>query len=414
MRFELKKRFDAEKFQKAADKALACYPEFRVRPVLREGRVVYEENTRPVRLYPDNGTPLYFGTEGETGTNGYLFVFLYGEKHVTFSLFHGLTDARGMIAYVITVMWNYVCAVFPPVRLAGSKMFTKHGVRVDPAPFYAMGETERYDPLTAFAADTPLVELVDPADVFALPQEDYDPEDMSCRIVNLEISNEAFLTRAKALDTSFAPLLAAMTGEAIMSAYDVGDKTVSVSVTVDPRKQLGTFSFGNMAYNCPLPMKKEDLSLSQKDLCARLRADMKQQITKENAQANYKLILSQCDTIDAMGDIIAVNKLITGQGAAHLSTAATIFLTYPGRIGSNPISNVLFAGVTPGMLAVERGVVVYAHRDSLIVQVTQKGDDLTLVNALEAVLAKYGLQPKKQDMGRVTQNVLELETLKKV
>ena len=69
-------------------------------------------------------------------------------------------------------------------------------------------------------------------------------------------------------------------------------------------------------------------------------------------------------------------------------------------------------GVTPGMLAVERGVVVYAHRDSLIVQITQKSDDLTLANALRAVLEEEGFSPVLSDMGRVTQNVLELETLK--
>ena len=414
VRMDLKKKIDLKKFQKAADDALRCYPEFCVRPVIKDGRVLYEENPRPVRLAPDNGRPLYFGTEGENGTNGYLFAFLYGEKYVTFTLFHGLTDARGMIAYLISALWNYVCAVFPPIRIVGTKMFTRHGIRISPDAFYAMDETERYDPLSAFAADTPLVEPVDPADVFQLPPEDYDPNDLSCRLVNLEISNEAFLKRTKELGTSFAPLLAALTGEAIMNACDVGNKVVSVSVTADPRKQLGTFSMGNMAYNCPLPMKKEDLSLSLSDLCARLRADMKRQITKENAQANYKVILGQCDEIDSMGDIIAVNRLITAQNAAHLSTAATIFLTYPGRIANNPISRTLLAGVTPGMLAVERGVVVYAHRDSLIIQITQKSDDLTLADSLERVLQKYGFAPKKQDMGRVTQNVLELERLKKL
>lgn len=414
VRFDLKKKIDLKKYQKAADDALRCYPEFCVRPVIREGRVLYEENTRPVRLAPDDGTPLYFGTDGENGTNGYLFAFLYGEKHVTFSLFHGLTDARGMIAYLITALWNYVCAVFPPIRIVGPKMFTRHGIRISPDPCYAMEETERYDPLTAFAADTPLVELVDPAQVFALPPETYDPEDLSCRLINLEISNEAFLRRTKELGTSFAALLAAITGEAIMTAYDVGDRVVSVSVTADPRKQFDTFSMGNMAFNCPLPMTKEDLSLPQAELCARLRADIKKQITKENAQASYKVILGQCDEIDAMGDIIAVNQYITSAGAAHLSTAATIFLTYPGRISNNPISRTLLSGVTPGMLAVERGVVVYAHRDSLIVQITQKSDDLTLADSMERTLAKYGFAPKKQDMGRVTQNVLELEKLKQI
>ena len=413
VRFDLKKKIDLKKFQKAADKALRCYPEFCVRPVLHEGRVCYEPNDAPVRLVPDDGRSLRFGTDGENGTNGYLFAFLYGEKYVTFSLFHGLTDARGMIAYLISALWNYVCAVFPPIRLAGTKMFTKHGIRITPDAFYRMSETERYDPLTMFASDEPLVTPVDPETMFVLPPEDYDPEALSCRVINLEISNDAFLQRTKMLDTSFAPLLAAMTGEAIMDAYDVGDKVVSVSVTADPRKQLGTFSFGNMSYNCPLPMTKADKALTLKELCARLRADMKKQLTKENAQANFQLILSQCDQIDAMGDIVSVNKLITAPGGgAHLSTAATIFLTYPGRIANNPISRVLLEGVTPGMLAVERGVVVYAHRDSLIVQITQKGDDLTLADAMERTLAKNGFAPKRQDMGRVPQNVLDLETLK--
>ena len=413
VRFDLKGPLQKEKFQKAADRALTCYPEFSVRPVIHEGRVYYEQNLSPVKLCPDDGKSLVFGTDGENGTNGYPFVFLYGERHVTFSLFHGITDARGLISYVISVLWNYVCSVHPLVRLAGTKSFTKHGIRITPAPFYEMDETERFDPVVKFAGTGEPIRLVDPEKIFRLPPEEYDRADLSCRLLNLEISNDAFYKKTKELGTSFAPLLAALTAEAIADAWDIGDKTVSVVITADPRKQFGTFSFGNMAYNVPLPITAADLRDPPEALCGRLRADMKKQLTKENAEANYKAILDLCDQIDAMGDIVSVNKALTAPGGVEtLTTDGTVFLTYPGRIANNPISRALLAGVTPGMLAVERAVVVYAHRDSLIIQITQKSDDMTLMNAMKTVLERHGFNPKFRDMGRVTQNVMEPGKLK--
>ncbi len=414
VRFDLKKPLQLDKFQAAANKALQCYPEFSVRPVIKDGRVFYEENLKQVKLAPDDGKTLCFGTDGEDGTNGYLFVFLYGERHVTFSLFHGITDARGMIAYVISVLWNYVCSVAPLVRIAGTKMFTKHGIRISPAPYFEMDETERNDPLTAFAGPGEPINLIDNDKLFRMPPEQYAQEDLSCRLLNLEISNKAFEKKTKELGTSFGPLLTAITAQAIARAYDIGDKTISVVLTADPRRQFGTFSFGNMAYNVPLPVTAADLEQPLEALCSRLRSDMKKQLTKENAAANYSFILGQCDEIDAMGDIVAVNKALTAPGGIEtLTTNGTIFLTYPGRVASNPISRTLLDGVSPGMLAVERAVVVYAHRDSLIVQVTQKSDDMTLVNALKDVLADMGFAPAFHDMGRVAQNVLELDRLKK-
>ncbi len=415
VRFDFKKKLNLSKLQKAADAALACYPEFKVRPVVYGGRVCYEQNDRPVLLAPDDGKTLYFGTDGPDGTNGYPFAFLCGERHVTFSLFHGVTDARGMIAYVISVLWNYACAVFPPIRIAGTKMFTKHGIRITPDAFYKMDETERLDPLTAFAADGERVDLIDESRLFRLPPEQFGKDDLSCRLMNLEISNKAFLQKTKELGTSFAPLLSALAAEAVAEAYPIGDGVISMVITADPRKQFNTFSFGNMAYNVPLPVTAEDLKLPLAELCARLRADMKKQLTKENAAANYKSILAQCDQIDAMGDIVSVNRMLSSPGGVEtLTTNGTLFLTYPGRVANNPISRVLLRGVTPGMLAVERAIVAYAHRDSLVIQITQKSDDRTLISALKAVLERHGFRPQFRDMGRVTQNVLEPSLLKTV
>ncbi|MCR5782158.1 MAG: hypothetical protein K6G90_05415 [Clostridia bacterium] len=412
VRLDLKSDLDIDLFQRAADEALKCYPEFAVRPVIHGGKICYEQNLRPVRLYPDNGQRLLFGTDGVNGTNGYLFVFLYGKRHVTLSLFHGMTDAHGMIAYIITLMWLYMRATHRIMRFVKPDMFTKHGIRVDSSDYYKMSGRERFDPLSEFAADIEPIRLIDPDRMFRLPKEVFSPDDLSCRLINLEISNKRFLKMTKELGTSFAPLLSVFAAEAIADAYDVGDKTIAVNLTVDPRRQLGTNSFGNMSYNLPLPITKADLELPLRELCARLRSDMHRQLTRENAQANFNFILGQCDQVDAMGDIVAVNKTLNAaDGVVQLSQTSTIFLTYPGRIAANPISRAVLDGVSPGMLAVERAIVVYAHKDSLIIQVTQKSDDMTLADSLYDTLCRHGFEPKKKDMGRVTQNTLELEKL---
>ncbi|MFM5883710.1 hypothetical protein, partial [Methanobrevibacter gottschalkii] len=143
VRFDFKQKVNLPRFQAAANKALEAYPEFAVRPVLYQGRVCYEENHASVALLPDNGVQRCFGTED---TNGYLFLFLYGERHVTFSLFHSQTDAHGLICYVITVMWRYLTSLFPPARLAGANLLNRGGVRTDSSRFNAMQDTERFDP----------------------------------------------------------------------------------------------------------------------------------------------------------------------------------------------------------------------------------------------------------------------------
>ena len=415
VRFDFKQRLNRAKLQKAADAALLLYPEFKVRPVLKDGKVFYEENFKPVRLRDDDNTKLYFGTDGEDGTNGYLFVFLCGERHLTFSLYHGLTDAHGLIAYIASTMWEYVKLMLPPMRFIRTHAFDKLGLRSDPNRQPKMSDLERYDPLTFFAGDGEYVNVFDESTLFRMPPEQFDKTDLTCRLVNLEISNAAFLQKTKELRTSFAPLLAAYAAEAVDSAYDIGDKTISVITTVDSRRVCPTQSLGNMAYNCPLPVTKADLGMPLENLCAKLRSDMKKQITKDHVRAMFRFILGQCNDIDAMGDVAAVNDYLTGpDGLKGLTENGTIFLTYPGRIDNNPISKALLNGVTPGMLAMERAINVYAHRDSLIIQLSMKSDDMTLVNALRKTLIRHGFDPKMYDMGRVAQNVMDLHRLKRV
>lgn len=413
VRFDLKQKINTAKLQKAADRALRAYPEFAVRPVLHEGRICYETNSAPVKLAPDDGKRLYFGTED---TNGYLFVFLYGERHLSFSIFHSQTDAHGMIGFLVTVMWNYLVAMFPPARLLGTKMFTRHGIRADDSLFYTMDDTERYDPLTKFARPGNMVQPVDLERLFRFPPEDAPKDCASCHLVNLEISNAVFLAKVKELGTTFAPLLGALTAEAIRDCFDVGDRDVVVITTADGRRVVPSNTLGNLAYNVYLPVTPQIAALPLKAQCEKLAEQLATQRTEAHVRATYKDILRQCDEIDAMGDIDKVNAFLTGpEGLANSMTGTgTVFLTYPGRIANNPISGVLLDGLSPGILAAERAIDVYAHRDALIIQFSQKSDDPSLIDAMRHTLEKHGFAVKMRDLGRVTQNVFDFDKIKHV
>ena len=413
VRFDLKQKINLKKLQKAADKALRAYPEFAVRPVLHEGRVCYEPNDAPVRFAPDDGNRLYFGTED---TNGYLFVFLYGERHLAFSIFHSQTDAHGMICFLVTVLWNYLVSVFPPARLIGTGMFTKHGIRADDRLFYTMDDAERYDPLTVFAHPGELVQPVDLERLFRFPPENAPKDSATCRLVNLEISNDAFLQKVKELGTTFAPLLSALTAEAVRGCFDVGDRDVVVITTADGRRVVHSDTLGNLAYNVYLPVTPATAALPLRQQCETLAGLLASQRTETHVRATFQDILRQCDEIDAMGEIDKVNAYLTGpEGLSNaLTGTGTVFLTYPGRIANNPISRLLLEGLCPGVLAAERAVDVYAHRDSLIIQISQKGDDLSLVEAMRRTLETHGFAVNMQDLGRMTQNVFDFAKIKRM
>ena len=413
VRFDLKQKINLKKLQKAADKALAAYPEFAVRPVLHAGCVCYEKNDLPVKLAPDDGKRLYFGT-GDT--NGYLFVFLYGERHLSFSIFHSQTDAHGMISFLITVLWNYLVYVFPPARLIGTKMFTRHGIRDDDSLFFSMDDTERYDPLIKFARPGNLVQPVDLERLFRFPPENAPKDSATCRLINLEISNDAFLSKVKELGTTFAPLLSALTAEAIRGCFDVGDRDVVVITTADGRRVVSSNTLGNLAYNVYLPVTPEIAAQPLRQQCETLAGLLASQRTEEHVRATFQDILRQCDEIDAMGEIDKVNAFLTGpEGLSNaLTGTGTVFLTYPGRIANNPISGLLLEGLSPGILAAERAVDVYAHRDSLIIQISQKGDDLSLVDSMRRTLETHGFAVQMHDLGRTTQNVFDFSKIKRV
>lgn len=414
-RFDLRQKLNRARLQKAADAALKNYPEFAVRPVVRDGKLCYEKNTKPVKLCNDDNSMRCFGSDGPDGTNGYLFLFLCGEKHFTLSLYHAQTDAYGMISYVISVLWNYAKTTFPPIRFIRTSFFDPYGVRLTDLAFRAMDDEERYDAVSKFGADGKLFDPYAGREFFPLPPEAHDKNDMSCRLVNLVISNTDFLKKTVELHTSYGPLLAALAAQAIDSLYDIGDKVIAVVLTGDSRRFFRSKTLSNMAYNMPLTLGREELDLPLESICGRLRVQTLNQLKKSHVRETMKGIVKIADDVDKLGPIDAVAKYLAGpEGLKVQNEKTTIFLTYPGMISTNPISKLLIKRVTPGMLAMDRAINAYCHGDDLVIQFSLKSDDLTLPKAMKKVLDAQGFDAVMLDMGRVTQNMLAFDKIKKI
>lgn len=413
VRLDLKGKLRRDLFRQAANDALAYYPELAVRPVLKGGKLYYEKNDAPVMLGEDDGRIYYFGADGENGANGYAFVFLCGERHVTFSWFHGLTDARGGTAFISAVLLRYIKLMHPWFPIIGG-WCERMGIRLSDAAVRSMTDAERWDPVSVYAADCAPDWTFDEKDLFRLPPEDGPAVTDDCRLLNLTLSNDAFYRKTRELNTSFAPLLAAILDDALCRAYDVGDRTVAVSNSVDPRRLFHTHTLGNMAVTFPLPITAEDRRLPLAARCEKLRALMRSQITENNVRAAYAGFLKQADEMEAMGEPGAVNRILTDPAGNRELTPYSVALTYPGRTKNNPISAMVIRRITPGMVTQARGVVVYAHKNELTVQVSQKSDDRTLVDALKKSMEALGLHPAFSDMGHVTQNQLVYERLKRL
>ena len=103
MELVLKQQVRAESWALCVEEALMGFPEFAVRPVIRDNRLFYEENHAAAPVFTDARTRV-FATED---TNGYLFYHLVEGRKVLVSFFHGLCDSVGMDLFLDCVLYLY-------------------------------------------------------------------------------------------------------------------------------------------------------------------------------------------------------------------------------------------------------------------------------------------------------------------
>ena len=97
---------DLSAMKEAADEALELIPEFNKSIVIRNGRPEAVQGSGDVAFIPYREN--VSAALGSDETNGLLFYFSCKGKELTYSVFHGLTDAYGMKYYIRTMLYLYI------------------------------------------------------------------------------------------------------------------------------------------------------------------------------------------------------------------------------------------------------------------------------------------------------------------
>ena len=140
MRVYLNESVNVSMLRQAAASAIKKFPEYAVRPVIKDNKLYYEENFSEVAVFPDDGTPHILGADE---TNGHLWCILYGEKDIVISYYHGLSDFVGNWSLICTVIYEYG-------RLMGCDVTPEFPVRVNSDDYDSMDELDRTDPYTKY------------------------------------------------------------------------------------------------------------------------------------------------------------------------------------------------------------------------------------------------------------------------
>lgn len=392
IRVVLRQALDLVKLKEAVASALCDFEEFRVTPVRKNGELFYEVNNREVAFFPYDDTGRYFGTDE---VNGYLFYILYEDNAFMLSLFHGLTDYKGMWAFLNDIIYRYAvcCGLDVP------------DIRINDVP---LNDGDRYDPYGLYAdKDAEFVQPETIGGIMLLPRAD-DPLDADLQHeYTLTVSASRFLNMVHEWNTSASCALAAVISNTLADLYDAGSWDIALKVTCDMRPQFGSHSRVNMSEAVLLLSSKEMRDRPLAEHCAALRSMMRSQFTQENFRKTMAASIEATKVKEGLKEKPDVTVP---------SPRLTYVLTYPGKMdlpeeygelvsdfelkGFFPIETIRFSIKSTG--------------DYLRIGIDQVFDGDLIIRAIAKSFEDLGFETAVRDEGRFGGDKYSLEMLKSV
>lgn len=213
--------------KRAANEAMRLFPEFAVRPVIRNNKLEMTPNDSPLVFCEEPGPVKFYGS---ADTNGYMLYFVCEGRKLSVYFNHGFADAVGMTAYLSSVLTLYAAyigkAVTDEAFLAGVR--TPGNARPNPDP------GDMYDPYRRYGNTESVPEYsFDNPGAFTIPMEPFPPETNEIHEYLVDISTADFLRLTKKLGASFTPLMIDIAAQAVYRHYDTGEDPVIAMLPVN-------------------------------------------------------------------------------------------------------------------------------------------------------------------------------------
>lgn len=363
--------------QKALDSAITIYPFFKVKLERRGEALVLVDNDAPLLVYDDVTEP----TLEPKSNRDYLIRISAGDKMINFSFCHALTDGRGSIPFLRTLLHDYWINMtgtdpeMPGVRLVGS-----------PVP-----ESELHDPMLDFVPETgdvPLPKNDNP--VFQLPVES--DTSGAKHVFTFSMKSNAFMEYSHEIDGSPNAIMSLFMARAIQEQHPEADN-ISAGVAIDFRHALGVTDshyceIGILKLHYVPKMRSLDIStcatifrgmiILQSDDSA-VRASLAASLQFQSYMKNLKSLQGKCQ----MGSYAVVK----GSGANTFS------VSYTGRQDYGKLNgHIRFQEVIADAQVMHIGIEIMCIGELFFITVTQDFADSLYVKGLIRELETAGIR----------------------
>ncbi|MBQ3329813.1 MAG: hypothetical protein IJG87_01385 [Ruminococcus sp.] len=385
--------------ERAANEAMRLFPEFAVRPVIRNNKLEMTPNDSPLVFCEEPGPVKFYGSDD---MNGYMLYFVCDDRKLSVYFNHGFTDAVGMKAYLSSVLTLYAAyigkAVTDEAFLAGVRTPGHARLNPDPEdmvdPYRLYGNTES---VPEYSFDNP--------GAFTIPMEQFPPETNEIHEYLVDISTSDFIRLTKKLGASFTPLMIDLAAQAVYRHYHTGEDPFIAMLPVNLRPFFGSSTLVNFSDGISVPTYRETVEPDISVRCTRMKNIMTQQMTKAAFERLIGTKAAMVDRFYADDSDIRTRKLPPPAGGKK---PYTLPISYPGRLTlGEEIDSLLDGAFLTGYSRVN-SIVAHTFRDKMEFAFIWRSEDISYINYFCDELRRCGFSPILTDNGLVKRDLFSL------
>lgn len=390
---------DIECMKSAVRESIIFYPEFKIRVFRMDGQFFSERNDDPVPFFQGIGDEHLIGSDE---TNGYLFYIAYDKRSLVISYFHGLSDARGILSFMSSVLFLYARNIGKPLTREEAEEL-KGKIRLCKEDALEIDDS-RYDPYGFYADHDVIPEgWYQSPGAAAFTAEQYPEESRELNRYTVELSLSEFLGITKQYSISVTSLLICIASKAFYQAGDIDkNKPVIAMLPVDMRKLFGEDTMVNFSDGILVPLMYDDFSQPLDKVGLKVKAHVNSQISRENFT---KVITDKVDLIKAlenskedMGKIIEHNMSLPGPEDFQPFSYA---ITYPGNLNMGTGLDKMISDMHLHSYARACSLVGYTYNNNLRLNIDCRSDNGYWAENIVKYLRELGISVNVKSLGRV-------------
>ena len=372
---EMKENVDGVGLEKAALISLKRYPYFAVKPEIEGNSYVNVENTAPFHV-TEGITSVHLLTKE---SNYYPLAVQYEGKRIAIDISHALTDGRGFMPFVKTLLYYYI--LFTVGEGIASDDINTVDTPIFGDELGSPDERINYNEITA-----PLAERKTARSIFRL--QEIGLNNIGNKTVHhLRINGAEFMKYTKSMDASPSAIMSAMMAKVIWSLSNT-EKDLPVLIAVDHRPMLhNKHSYRLLSNSLTVIYEEKQKGWPLGKLCTVTRGSIMLQSDEQNILYYRKQMLLGAQKMNMLPSVKSKIELMKGRAAQSLSRYSYV-VSYPGIVNLGEVekfTDKLYAltdDVVDGGLSIE----ILSFRGDFYITFMQGFDDDRIINKFISLL----------------------------